>query len=123
MQQQSGDKKGLSKEMAKMLAQQEILRKMLDDIRNKGGVQNKTAKQLEEVGKMVDENIKDIVNKQITQNTINRQQQILTRLLESEKAENEREEDEKRESKEVKNYKFSNPQQMFKDKNQNTTMS
>ena len=41
----------------------------------------------------------DLVNKKIYQETINRQQQILTKLLEAEKADREREQDNKRESK------------------------
>src|SRR5690606_36486220 len=42
----------------------------------------------------------DIVNRNITPETLERQQKILTRLLESEKAEEEREKDDKRESNE-----------------------
>lgn len=42
---------------------------------------------------------KDLVNKKFNTETINRQQEILTRMLESEKAEKEREQDNKRESK------------------------
>jgi type III secretory pathway component EscV len=45
----------------------------------------------------------DIVNKQISQETLRRQQDILTRLLEAEKAERERDLDDKRESNENKN--------------------
>jgi len=45
----------------------------------------------------------DIVNKAITNETLKRQQQILTRLLESEKAEQQREKEQKRESTEAKN--------------------
>jgi len=62
---------------------------------------------------MMEENETDIVNKRITQETINRQKQILTRLLESEKAEREREWDEKRESKEGKEKEKGNPELFF----------
>jgi len=41
----------------------------------------------------------DLVNKRLTQQTINRQQEIVTRLLEAENAMRERELEEKRESK------------------------
>lgn len=44
----------------------------------------------------------DLVNKVITQQTIQRQQQIMTRMLEHEKAEMEREKDNRRQSKEGK---------------------
>lgn len=43
---------------------------------------------------------KDIVNKKITEETLRRQREILTRLLEHEKAEKEQEQDEERKSNE-----------------------
>ena len=51
----------------------------------------------------------DIVNNQISQETLKRQQEILTRLLEAEKAERERELDNKRESNEGKYVLNRNP--------------
>ena len=48
----------------------------------------------------------DLVNKIINNETIKRQKEILTRFLESEKAEKERELDEKRESNEAKNENY-----------------
>ena len=62
---------------------------------------------------MMEENEKDIVNKNITQETIRRQREIMTRLLEHEKAEHEREFDEKRESQEAKSQEISNPSEFF----------
>jgi hypothetical protein len=55
----------------------------------------------------------DLVNKIISDETIKRQKEILTRLLESEKAEKERDWDEKRESNEAKNEIYSNPAKFF----------
>ena len=54
------------------------------------------------------EEVKNIINKNINKETINRQQEILTRLFESEKALIERGFEEKRESKSGKNSKKSN---------------
>ena len=62
---------------------------------------NEAARDMEQIEK-------DLINKRITQETINRQQKILTRLLESEKAEQTREKEERRESTEAKNQKISN---------------
>jgi hypothetical protein len=45
----------------------------------------------------------DLVNKNLTSETMRRQQEIMTRLLEAEKAERERDQDDKRESNENKN--------------------
>ena len=56
------------------------------------------------------QNEKDIVNKRITEITIKRQQEILTRLLESEKAEREREQEERRESNEARDIYRTPPQ-------------
>ena len=56
----------------------------------------------------MEETENELVNKMISQQTLFRQQEILTRLLESEKAEQEREMDEKRESNESKDKQISN---------------
>jgi hypothetical protein len=56
---------------------------------------------------------KDLVNKRILQETINRQKEILTRLLESEKAEQKRDLEEKRQSTEAKEGDISNPKTNF----------
>ena len=53
----------------------------------------------------------DLVNKRLTEETLKRQQDILTRLLESEKAERQREQDEKRESNEAKDQDYRNQSQ------------
>jgi len=53
----------------------------------------------------------DLVNKRITQETLNRQKEILTRLLESEKAMREREQDQKREAEHAKDKNKVNPPQ------------
>ena len=59
--------------------------------------------------KKMEETQKDLVNKRIVQETLNRQQEILTKMLESEKAEMKRGEEEKRQSTEAKNTEISNP--------------
>ena len=102
--------KGMSREIAKLAAQQEALRnemqKFQDDMGSKGvkdqGSLNEAAKDMEQIEK-------DLINKRITQETINRHQNIVTRLLESEKAEQMRDQEEKRESTEAKTQKYSNP--------------
>ena len=61
----------------------------------------------------MEKNEEDLINRNLNIETINRQQDILTRLLESEKAEREREYDKKRESNEAKENEFSNPAEFF----------
>lgn len=107
---------GMSESLAKMAAEQAKIREALNELRKEGGGAG-----LNGMSKLMEENETDIVNKRITQETINRQQEILTRLLESEKAEKEREWDDKRESKEGSEKEKSNPELYFdytKDKEQ-----
>lgn len=117
MKKDGGNKKNgqMTKNLAKSLAQQEVFRKMLDDLRKKGGVSKETDKILQEIDKLVEQTEKDIVNRNISNETIIRQQQVMKRLLDAEKSENEKETEKKRESQEAKNYKISNPENIFKE--------
>lgn len=95
---------GMSKEIAKMAAQQEMIRKALKELEKKPGG-DKLGKELSELMKEMEQSEKDLVNKRISQQLIERQKEILTRLLEAEKSLKEREEDQKRESNTGKNIK------------------
>ena len=99
---------GSSEQFAKMAAQQEALRRqmqaMMDKLKTKGSNPGG------DLANMMEQTEKDLVNKQITNETMRRQQDILTRLLESEKAERERDQDEQRKSNEAKNQELSNPE-------------
>ncbi len=101
---------GMNEQLAKLAAQQAAIRDAVNEL-NKS--ENKDGKgSLGDLGKMaqqMEEVQKDLVNNRISQETLNRIDQIKTRLLESEKAEKEREQDEKRESKEGKNVAKRNP--------------
>lgn len=98
--------RALSEELAKLAAQQEMIRKALKEMEGKMGKDGKNpGNQLSEMKKLMEETEKDLVNKRLTQETITRQQDILTRLLESEKAARERELDEKREAERAKELK------------------
>jgi len=99
----------MSEQFARMAAQQEALRRQmqqyLDELRRETGKTDGNAmKAIEEM----EQTEKDLVNKRITNETLLRQERILTRLLESEKAEMERERDEKRESRSAQNYPTTN---------------
>lgn len=93
-----------NKQIAKMAAEQSAIRKRLEQLRkelNKGG--KGEGNKLSPLIKELEEQERDLVNKRLNNNMIKRQQDILTRLLESEKATRERGLDEKRESKSGKN--------------------
>jgi hypothetical protein len=101
---------GMSKEMARLAAQQEALRNEMQKYQDEMGLKGiKDQGSLNEAGKDMEQIERDLVNKRITQETIRRQQNIMSRLLESEKAEQLRDQEEKRESTEAKSQKNSNP--------------
>ncbi len=103
---------GNSEQLAKLAAQQEAIRremqKAMQQMQKDGG--NNPGGDLQ---KLMEETETDLVNKRITQETMMRQQQILTKLLESEKAEREREFDEKRKSNEAKTQEYSENKQFL----------
>ena len=101
---------GMSEQLAKMAAEQEFIRNELGKLNmqeNKDG--QKSLGNLEDIAKKMEETENDIVNRMISDQTLQRQQEILTRLLESERAEREREQDEERKSTEAKNNFNRNP--------------
>lgn len=96
----------MSEEFARMAAQQEMIRRMMQEYgqeMKQGNAGNaKMAKEIDQMMKQMEQTERDLVNKVITQQTINRQQQIMTRMLEHEKAEMQREKEERRESRQGK---------------------
>jgi len=94
-----GKKKGekQSKELMQLAKQQEQIRKQLMELRDEQGKNGEKGK-LDKILEDMEENETDIINNRITQETIERQEQILTRLLETEQAEREQDQDDKRKS-------------------------
>lgn len=102
---------GSSEQFAKMAAQQEALRRQMQSLMDK--LKNKGKNPGGDIANLMEETERDLVNKQITNETMRRQQEILSKLLESDKAEREREQDEQRKSNEAKNQNLSNPSQFL----------
>jgi len=103
-------KSGAAKSFGQMAAEQnsikQQLKKLSEQLKNQGNGGLGDTKQLEN---QLDETEKELLNKQITPESIKRQQDILTRLLESEKAMKERDYEDKRISKKGKNTIKRNP--------------
>lgn len=98
-----------NKQLAKMAAEQSAIRKRLEEMRNELNKDGKgTGNKLNPLIDELEKQEKDLINKRLDNNLIERQREILTRLLESEKALMERGLDDKRESKEGKNENYSN---------------
>ena len=90
----------MSKQMAQMAAQQQAIRNAMDQLSqqmDKNG-QGGNGKEISQLKKEMEKTESDLYNKNINQQTINRQQEIMSRLLETEKAIKEREQDQAREA-------------------------
>jgi uncharacterized protein DUF4175 len=104
---------GMSQELAKLAAQQAAIRQEMQKMSDQINKDGKGAGGMSKIIDKMEETETDLVNKMLSKETMIRQEEILTRLLESEKAEKEREMDEKRQSNEAKNENFSNPNEFL----------
>lgn len=110
-----GEKSGnseQSKELAKMAAKQQAIREALQKIKDsdtKGENGKGSLGDLQKIIDQMEQNETDIVNKRISQELINRQKDILTRLLQAENAEHERDEKEERKAEVAKEYRIETP--------------
>jgi len=97
--QKQGEQGSISEQLARMAREQQMIRETLQQINaedNKDGT-NKLGN-LDKISQQMEQNERDLVNKHITDEALKRQEQIQTRLLEAEKAEQQRDQDQKRES-------------------------
>jgi len=101
-----------NKKIVKMLREQEIFNKLLEEFQNGKNISPETNKKLKEIKNMNEQNIKDLINKKIDNNLLERNQKILTRLLEAENADKERDKKKKRESKQAKDVKIIIPNEL-----------
>lgn len=91
----------LSEELARLAAEQEMIRRQMEMLKQSqdgkpgGGLGSDDMKRAID---MMEQNEVDLVNKRLTQQLINRQKQIETRMLEAEKAQRNQEMDEEREA-------------------------
>lgn len=89
----------MSEQLARMARQQQQIRQQLEQISReenkdgRGGLGN-----LDKISQQMEQTERDLVNKKITDEALKRQQQIQSRLLEADKAQQEREQDQQRES-------------------------
>ena len=95
-------KPGQGKDLAKMMGRQEMIRKQLEKMAEKiEESENGNAEGLRDAIENMEKTEEDIANNSITQETLNRQNQIIEQLLKAENAEQERDKEEKREAKEA----------------------
>ncbi|MFY8019541.1 MAG: DUF4175 family protein [Bacteroidia bacterium] len=126
----TGEKGKMSSEQfARMAAQQMAIRQQLQKMASEMDALQKEqmggGKQLGDLQKLMEQTEKELFNKRLSQETIMRQQEILTRLLEHEKAEKKQEQDTKREAEQSKQGPKPSPkyfEQMNKKQNRETEL-
>ena len=106
---QSNNSQSMSEQFARMAAKQAAIRDKMQSYMEELKGRGIYDKELEDAAREMEKTETELVNKILNQQTLNRQQQILSKLLKSEKAELEREKEKKRKSKESINKKISNP--------------
>ncbi|HBH07307.1 MAG TPA: hypothetical protein DDX92_11975 [Flavobacteriales bacterium] len=91
---------GMNEDLAKAAAQQakirSEIRRMSEELMKEGNLND--GGQLKKLAEIMEKNEEDIINKQISRETMKRQQEIMNRLLQAENAEREREMKKERES-------------------------
>jgi len=114
----------MSKSIGQTLAQQEIMQQLIREMVNSGTVGSKSKEQLKAIDQLLEQSNKDLINRSISSELVNRQNMILSKLLDAEKSEIERDFEDKRESKTgvdtkkdspVNYFEFNNSQKPVKD--------
>lgn len=116
-QMKNGEKgKPLQQGISKMIRENELFRQSLNEFMSGEGSFSQQEKQLlNEISKLLEDNIRDIANYSVTNNLIQRNNLIYNKLLMSEKASKEREEyEDKRKSVTAEDAKFKRPELYFK---------
>ena len=111
-QMKNGEGKPGNQQLGQSLMQHEMMQQMLREIMNNGQVGSGARKALQQIDDILEQNRKQLMNKNVNAQMISRQNQITTRLLEAEKAEMEREFEDKRESQTAEDF-YSNPVKFF----------
>lgn len=101
----------LSEQLAQLASQQERLRNALENFET-GLDGNKLGERINKLIDQMEENEWDLINKNISDETVQRQQDILTRLLEAENSVQERGEDDERKGRTAVNYELSIPESL-----------
>gem|GEM_PF-6921021 len=104
VQQMKEGNKPSSQQMAQSLRMQELLQQYLQELQQ-GSSSNPQTKQLyDQMQQLIEQNKRDIINRNITDNLLNRENQVFKKLLDLEIAEKQQEFDEERESRSGNNF-------------------
>ncbi len=103
-----------SRSRAEQIARREAFQKMLQDLMNSEQMGDEMKQLLQEINQLNDNIKKDVLNNNISNELLNRQKEIQTRLLEVESADNKRKFSKKRESKSGSNITRTKPEEIEK---------
>ena len=92
-----------------MAARQAAMRKALQQLSQDKKEQGKGMSELDQIGDEMNKIEIDLVNKKLNNETLNRQKDIMTRLLEAEKSDRQRDQDQKRQAETAREQKRSMP--------------
>jgi hypothetical protein len=113
-QQRQAGQPSMSEQFARSAAQQEAIRRLMqqaaEELKRSDG---RAAGELQHLIDEMEKAERDFVNKVLNDNSLRRQEQILTRLLEAERAELTREQEERRRGTEAKQQKFEIPAEVL----------
>ena len=108
-----GQQPGLSMEqqaaMSRLAAEQEALRKSLEQLQGEAGNRSELLGDLEKVGQDMQEVVKDFQKRNVNPDTINRQKRILSRLLDAQRSVHNRDFSKKRKAQTGKEYRVVSP--------------
>uniref|UniRef100_UPI0040479380 DUF4175 family protein n=2 Tax=Roseivirga sp. TaxID=1964215 RepID=UPI0040479380 len=102
----------LSEQLAKLAGEQERLRNALENFESGLDNGDGLGEKIDRLVEQMEKNEEDLINKNISEETIERQQEILTRLLEAETAINERGQDDERKGETAYDYDISIPESL-----------
>ena len=104
----------MQKQLSEMLMKEQMLKQLGNQMMKEGELSPEGVQQLKDIQRLMDQTERDIINQTITPQTMMRQEQILTRLLEADKSERERDMDKERESKTAVEKPSESARKMFK---------
>jgi len=116
-QMKKGELGRMGKNIGQTIAQQEVMQQMIREMLNGSSLGTKAQEQLKAVDQLLEQSRKELINRSISNELINRQNLILSKLLDAEKSEIERDFEDKRESKTAMDIKKGNPEGYFEYKN------
>lgn len=98
IQQMKEGNKPSSQQMAQSLRMQELLQQYLQELQQGSSTNPQTKQLYDQMQQLIEQNKRDIINRNITDNLLNRENQVFKKFLDLENAEKQQEFDEERES-------------------------